>query len=499
MALITVYAKPVDPNGAFVQRLSRFHKQPCMSWMDVDAASTSVEDVVGWLRVYWTLDVMINMPPIRVYLANTWEEPDDDCMLTELLDDPTDTLCLLYSVGDDLVVHAKYKAYQAQHTSMLRNSPVHDIPLGTLFHDRNAARGLVLDAVTEEEEAAAVLLSAASMEDSSAASPSATPSLEPAAASPSATPSLEPSAASPSAAPSLVHPTGRTPASLLASTPGEGTASEEEEERAEEEEGTTSEEEEEGAEEEEGTALEEEEERAERVVHHAGARNGRGGWFLALPLDAVVSKKVVDMPTAPTTPLAPDASGYVPYRHDTLLLRKYEARGGRNCLMEAMMVATGLGIRDLKVNAALLEHVMALFRVSPSHGPSMGLLDEALRKCRSPFRLPKCPALNRDKKWTTLFRRTDGVYLVLAHVKYLEGPYAGTSDRHFVVYDAWRELFVVGPGHGVLRVQAEDKTDETKTREYLRTRYSINVPLLVTRLVVHAKRVSETLHNTLGW
>ena len=201
---------------------------------------------------------------------------------------------------------------------------------------------------------------------------------------------------------------------------------------------------------------------------------------------------------APTVCLAPDERGYVPYRHDTLLLRSYDAGDGRNCLLEALMAATGMLIGELKVNAAALEAFMAKVEFDPVHGPSMGMLDMVLQEAKSPFRLPPLDALNGDRKWTTLLNFTEGVFLVLALVRYTEGPDAGTTGGHFLVFDAWRDLLVIGPGHGVLRVEQKDRADEEGARRFLREHYSLVVPLRVCQLVVAANRVRETRFNTPG-
>ena len=110
--------------------------------------------------------------------------------------------------------------------------------------------------------------------------------------------------------------------------------------------------------------------------------------------------------------------------------------------------------------------------------------------------------MNANRKWTTLLNMTEGIYLTLALVKYPDeaewGAMAGKQEGHFVVFDAWRDLFVIGPNHGVERVQPEDKTDEEKTRTFLRDEYCLVSPLRVCKLVVAANRISETKFNTPG-
>ena len=105
--------------------------------------------------------------------------------------------------------------------------------------------------------------------------------------------------------------------------------------------------------------------------------NGSGGGFLPLEVEGAGCKLVCDTRLAPTYYMAPD-QGYVQYRHDTLLLRPYTVGAGKNCLLEGMMAATGLGIGALKVNAAALDAFMAKVAFNPEHGPSMGVLDNAL-------------------------------------------------------------------------------------------------------------------------
>ena len=110
--------------------------------------------------------------------------------------------------------------------------------------------------------------------------------------------------------------------------------------------------------------------------------------------------------------------------------------------------------------------------------------------------------MNANLKWTTLFNMTEGIYLVLALVKYPDeaewGAKAGKQEGHFVTFDAWRDLFVIGPNHGVERVQPEDKTNEEKTRTFVRNEYCLISPLRVCKLVVATNRISETKFNTPG-
>ena len=226
------------------------------------------------------------------------------------------------------------------------------------------------------------------------------------------------------------------------------------------------------------------------------AADGVGGKFLSLDVKGCKANELVCADRlAPTAYLTP-VEGYVPYRSDTLLVKTYDAMGGGNCLLEGMMVATGMGVGALKLNAASLEAFMAKVKYNPEHGPSMGMLDQVLREAKSPFGLPALDTLNGDRKWTTLLNLTEGVFLVLALVKYTEGTDAGKTGGHFVVFDAWRDLFIIGPGHGVLRVEPEDKADEQRARVFLREHFSLVAPLRVCKLVVAANRVSETKFNT---
>ena len=90
----------------------------------------------------------------------------------------------------------------------------------------------------------------------------------------------------------------------------------------------------------------------------------------------------------------------------------------------------------------------------------------------------------------------EGIYLVLALVQYTEGPRAGQQGGHFVVFDAWRDMFIIGPGHGVVIVEPNDKADEHCACTYLKEHYSLGVPLRVCQLMVAVNRVSETKFNT---
>ena len=222
--------------------------------------------------------------------------------------------------------------------------------------------------------------------------------------------------------------------------------------------------------------------------------DGKGGKFLPLTVKGDAAKEMVTADRlAPEHRLEPDARGMVPYRHDTLLLRSLPGMG--NCLLEAMMTATGMGVGELGVNRKALDKYMAEFRVDPHNGPSMGVLDQVLKMAKSPFRLPTVNWLNADRKWTHLLNLTEGVYIALTLAwdgDAQDGFYVG----HFVVFDAWRDLLIMGPHWGALRVEPEDKVDEEKARAYLYEHYGLVTPLRVCRLDVAANRVSETKFNT---
>ncbi len=66
---------------------------------------------------------------------------------------------------------------------------------------------------------------------------------------------------------------------------------------------------------------------------------------------------------------------------------------------------------------------------------------------------------------------------------------------HFIVYNAWHDLFIIRPGHGMLCVKAEDKADKECARAYLLKNFQLKVPLQVCRLIVTASCVRETKFN----
>ena len=215
----------------------------------------------------------------------------------------------------------------------------------------------------------------------------------------------------------------------------------------------------------------------------------RGGGFLPLNIKGCPAKELVCTDRrAPIHRLVP-IEGYVSYRHNTLLLRTLF--GMTNCLLEAMMTATGMGITELDVNRSALDEYMANWHINPRDGPSMGVLDKVLQAARSPFRLPNCRELNANLKWTGLLNLTEGVYLVLA-LAWDDGKHVG----HFVVFDSWRDLLVVGPKWGAVRVAPEDKDDESRARRFLLEHYQLITPLQVCKLVVAVNRISETKFNT---
>ena len=56
-----------------------------------------------------------------------------------------------------------------------------------------------------------------------------------------------------------------------------------------------------------------------------------------------------------------------------------------------------------------------------------------------------------------------------------EGPMDGQQCGQFVVLDAWRDMFIIGPGHGVVFVEPNDKADEHHACTYLKEHYSLGV------------------------
>jgi len=220
------------------------------------------------------------------------------------------------------------------------------------------------------------------------------------------------------------------------------------------------------------------------------------GTFLSLDVKGCKDRQIVCADrVAPTHKLELDENGYVPYRHDTLLVKQYSAGKGGNCLLEALVTASGMHVGELKVNASSLEQ-NGIERYGPDlDGRTLGNLDLLLQKIGSPFKLLNTP-INGDRKWTLLFGFKEGVYIARSLVHYTEGPQAGKYGSHFIVYDAWRDLLIIGAGHAVLRVQEEDKKDEETAREFMLTHYSLQTPLSARRVCISANRVSETRFNT---
>lgn len=214
--------------------------------------------------------------------------------------------------------------------------------------------------------------------------------------------------------------------------------------------------------------------------------NVKGGWSQVL---ACAEKD------ASTHYLTPDSSGYVPYRHDRLLLTKYrdphQARSLCDSLCEALDVATGkqLGMFGTeKLKAFMTSYVPSPIRCSP-----MFVLDQYFRCAASPFRLQLVPNANGAKTctWTALLALTEGIYLVLVSKKH-----GSTHVGHFVVYDAWRNLLIIDPGCSMVVRVAPEYIEEQCVNTFLSVHYSLMAPLRVCKLMVAADRVSETKFNT---
>ena len=194
------------------------------------------------------------------------------------------------------------------------------------------------------------------------------------------------------------------------------------------------------------------------------------------------------LPDAGCRILWPDNIGFVPYRHNLMTLQELP---GRNCLLESLVVATGMKVDALEGVPKKLEKLM-----KDQSGLTMGNLAKVFEELKLPFRLRKVNEVNKDRKWTNLFKLTEGIFIVLALVQYQEGDDKGNTDGHFIVFDAWRDLLILGPGHGVLLVTAEDKANERHAKEFLLKQYSLRGPLYAYKLVVNANRVRETRFNT---
>ena len=149
------------------------------------------------------------------------------------------------------------------------------------------------------------------------------------------------------------------------------------------------------------------------------------------------------LPDAGCRILWPDNIGFVPYRHNLMTLQELP---GRNCLLESLVVATGMKVDALEGVPKKLEKLM-----KDQSGLTMGNLAKVFEELKLPFRLRKVNEVNKDRKWTNLFKLTEGIFIVLALVQYQEGDDTGNTDGHFIVFDAWRDLLILGPGHGVLR------------------------------------------------
>ena len=142
------------------------------------------------------------------------------------------------------------------------------------------------------------------------------------------------------------------------------------------------------------------------------AADSLGGEFLSQNVKGSKAKEIVCAYRLAPVDYIPPVEGYIPYRHDTCLQRQYSSHGGRNCLMEGLMFATGMGVEELKVNTVKLNAFVTKVKFDSMNGPSMGMLDQAFREVKSPFRLPSLKEMNANLKWTTLSNMTEGIYLL---------------------------------------------------------------------------------------
>jgi len=216
-----------------------------------------------------------------------------------------------------------------------------------------------------------------------------------------------------------------------------------------------------------------------------------GGGFLQLATRTVAERReIAGGRLAPVYRLEPGIVGYVLYRCSTALLLDREL-AGRNCLLEALRAATSMTLKELNIDRVEINKFSEKIERSPLADPRMSDLDNALKEAGSPFRL-EVDSSNGGLKWTALLQRTEGIYLVLV----LTLSEKGTHDTHFIVIDCWRDLVMIGPGHGAFRVESEDKADEARCRSYFLDHFRLVRLLRVTTLMVAANRAHETKFNT---
>ena len=227
-------------------------------------------------------------------------------------------------------------------------------------------------------------------------------------------------------------------------------------------------------------------------------------------------------------PLAVSARGTVPFRTNSKYMRRF--CGGRFCLVEALVFATGKSRKELNLSCFTtslkgeyenrvstggisFKQVNACFQVRD--GPPFELShvrQHQDRKRTFDGKLAR-KAFSEQMNLHSLIRLEHGIFVATVQV---DLP-SGMTDSHAIVWDAWRRILFLGPGDfndqvcdGALLVEEADIADKMHTSDvcigvqrtytkmtlsdYVYTIFGIRLLTEIKILMVNAHRKGETEH-----
>jgi len=200
-------------------------------------------------------------------------------------------------------------------------------------------------------------------------------------------------------------------------------------------------------------------------------------------------KPTTELSLAPKNHQVPDGSGRVLYRHDEELFRHdeelFRKNKEMNCLLEAVAFALGdsractrkmLGV-PLGTNCSIIDVCV--------YASEMG------KQFPFAFYTPK----QRRSTWSTLIVKTKGIFI--GRCTTVNGDARG---KHYIVYDAWRNVLYLGGGKGdgnVVFIEDKDRENPKLFEDNLIADFHFLRGLeFVYTVYVTAKRCFMTKYNT---
>ena len=225
-------------------------------------------------------------------------------------------------------------------------------------------------------------------------------------------------------------------------------------------------------------------------------RSLRRGTFLLVDGSVGRQRKVLEAIPLPRCCQTLDQQGMVPYVPSSYYTTKVR---GENCLLEALVAASGHKLQDLGLSTLLLEKARLQIN-DPVNVASIGALQRAFRLSKGPARHLSLRGLDFTAgEWLPLFVGAPMPSVLLTLHPVLGGPdtyhwcavnlaalaiFIGHSPR----LDRNREDFV----EGTVIVELTDLDQgEAYFADYMKDNYHLGAPVRVCQLMVNARRVRE--------